>query len=79
LAVTTAYPAGRHLVDVCIDDRGRSVGLECGVHPEGPDAHIERHLALRRAGWDLVDAYRSRWDGRGTELVVTLTGSPSPP
>ena len=69
---TTAYPAGRHLVDVCLDDRLRSVGLECDVHPAGPDAHIERHLALRRSGWDLVDAYRSRWKGRCAELVVTL-------
>lgn len=68
-----AYPVGRHLVDVCAGDHRRFVGLECGVHPAGPDAHVERHLALRRGGWDLVDAYESRWGERLGELLVELT------
>lgn len=67
------YPTGRHSVDVCVgDDRG-FVGLECGVHPDGPAAHVERHLALRRAGWPLAGAYRSRWGERRGELLLSLT------
>jgi hypothetical protein len=49
-----------------------AAGVECEVHPDGPDAHIERHLALCRAGWHLAGAYGSRWAGRGAELVVEL-------
>ena len=77
------YPAGRHVVDVCAGDERRFVGLECTVHPHGPAAHVERHLALRRAGWELVDAYPSRWRDRQGELVLELTerlagGPPGP-
>lgn len=68
----TMYPTGRHAVDVCAGGAWRFVGLECGVHPKGPAAHVERHLALRRAGWELVDAYRSRYADRQGELVVEL-------
>jgi len=67
------YPTGRHHVDVCAGDGERFLGLECAVHPDGPAAHVERHLALRRAGWDLADAYPSRWQERQGELVVNLT------
>lgn len=67
------YPTGRHSVDVCVGDERRFLGLECLVHPDGPEAHIDRHLALRRVGWDLVDAYPSRRRDRQGELVVELT------
>lgn len=67
------YPTGRHAVDVCLGDRQRFLGLECSVHPDGPAAHIDRHLALRRAGWELADAYRSRWGDRRGELLVELS------
>jgi hypothetical protein len=70
--VTTAYPTGRHVLDVCVEDDSRDVAVECRVHPEGPDHHIERHLALRRAGWTLLEAYRSRWAERPGELTVEL-------
>ncbi len=72
--VMTAYPTGRHVVDVCVDDGRRNLGIECAVHPAGPQAHIDRHLALTRNGWHLLDAYRSRWGDRRAELVVDLIG-----
>ncbi len=67
-----AYPTGRHVVDICVGDERRWFGLECEVHPAGPDAHIERHLALRRAGWTMHDAFPSRWSGREGELVIEI-------
>ena len=70
--VRTAYPSGRHVIDITLCDPGRNVGIECDVHPDGPGAHIERHLGLRRAGWDLAGAHRSRWDERPGELAVDL-------
>lgn len=66
------YPAGRAAVDVCAGTAAMFLGLECSVHPEGATAHVERHLALRRAGWDLVGAYRSRWAERQGELLVEV-------
>ncbi len=70
--VTTAYPTGRHVLDVCLEDRSRDVAVECRVHPDGPDRHIERHLALRSAGWTLLEAYRSKWGERPAELTLDL-------
>jgi hypothetical protein len=72
LRPATSYPTGRHIVDVCVHTPGGPVSIECTVHPHGPDAHIERHLALRRAGWRIVDAYKSKWGERRGELAVEL-------
>lgn len=76
--VLSAYPTGRHVVDICLDDASRSLGIECGVHAGGPEAHIDRRLALSRNGWELVEAYRSRWGERRAELVVNLLGVVKP-
>ncbi|MBW3575552.1 MAG: hypothetical protein KY450_11895 [Actinobacteria bacterium] len=70
--VTTAYPTGRHVLDVCLEDSSHDVAVECRVHPEGADRHIERHLALRSAGWTLLEAYRSKWGERPAELTLEL-------
>jgi hypothetical protein len=70
--VLPSYPAGRHVVDIAAGSRGRDVAIHCGVHPEGTDAHLERHLALLRAGWQVVEAFPSRWSARRGELVVEL-------
>lgn len=73
LDVRRSFPVGRHVVDVALLDRLRtSVSIECGVHPDGVDAHVERHLSLRRAGWQVVTAHRSRWEERPGELVIEL-------
>jgi hypothetical protein len=75
IPIIPAYPTGRHVVDICLADELRSVAIECGVHPDGADAHIERHMALVRAGWELLEAYRSRWGDRRAELIVSLAGA----
>ena len=74
-----SYPTGRHVIDVCAGDAERWLGVECGVHPDGPDSHIDRHLALRIQGWDLAEAHRSRWRDRRGELVVRLAARLRPP
>jgi AAA domain len=75
IPVWTAYPTGRHVVDVCLGDERRNVDIECLIHPDGPAAHIDRHLALRRSGWEFIEAYQSRWSQRRAELVVNLISS----
>lgn len=80
--VATAYPVGRHVVDVCINGRRVAYSVECAVHPRGPAAHVDRHLSLRRLGWEITEAYRSRWAGRRGELAVELAAAldlPPPP
>ena len=73
LTVVSGYPTGRDVVDICIGDERGFIGIESAVHPDGPDAHIDRHLALARRGWPLIDAYPSRWIERRGELVVELS------
>ncbi|MBW3546572.1 MAG: ATP-binding protein [Actinobacteria bacterium] len=70
--VTTGYPTGRHVLDVCLEDNRHDVAVECRVHPEGAGRHIERHLALRSAGWTVLEAYRSKWGERPAELTLEL-------
>jgi hypothetical protein len=72
LSVATAYPTGRHVLDVCVALDQRDVAVECEVHPDGPDAHVERHLALRRAGWEVVEAHRPPPGTPPTDPVVDL-------
>ena len=72
----TGYATGRHHVDICVGNTSSFYGVECAVHPEGPDAHIERHLSLDRRGWELREAYPTRWGDRLGELIVELTSAP---
>jgi len=66
------YPAGRHTLDLVFGERDDAVGVTFGVHPEGPDAHIDRRIALHRAGWQIEEAFDTRWGERRTELAVEL-------
>jgi hypothetical protein len=65
----TGYPVGPWTVDVCVGERG----FVTDVHPDGPDAHIERQRALRAAGWQLVDAFASRWSGDAVRAALELS------
>jgi hypothetical protein len=70
--VVHRYPVGRWEVDLVVGDGEAAIGIECGVHPDGPSAHIERHLTLTAAGWTLVDAFPSRWGDRAAQAAVEL-------
>ena len=70
--VITDYPVAGWTIDIALGAGDDAVGVECRVHPNGPDAHIERHLTLRRAGWSLTDAFESRWLGRPREAAATI-------
>ncbi|MDP9792098.1 hypothetical protein J2S43_000610 [Catenuloplanes nepalensis] len=71
--VRADYPAGRWSVDLCAGE----TGLICRVHPDGPAAHIERQRTLRRAGWRLLDAFPTRWDGNAARAALDLA-APAP-
>ena len=59
--VVASYPVAGWSVDLTVGDGVHAIGVETTVHPSGPEQHIEQHLALRRAGWDMIDAFQSRW------------------
>jgi hypothetical protein len=77
--VRLAYPVGRWTVDICAGEGAASVGLICGVHPEGAEAHVRRQQFLTRAGWRLRDAFASRWAGDPVRAALTLAADLRPP
>ncbi|MFV2105179.1 AAA domain-containing protein [Micromonospora sp. LOL_015] len=66
------YPVGRWTVDICLGVGADTVGLNRVVHPDGPQAHLARQRALRRAGWALVDAFASRWNGDPVRAALEI-------
>ena len=76
LDVPLARTGGSRLDDAVTHDGAtagrRPAGIVCGVHPDGPDAHVERHLALLAQGWDLFEAFETRWSDRMGALGVEL-------
>jgi hypothetical protein len=70
-----AYPVGRWVVDVCAGTGAASLAVETAVHPDGIDAHVERHRSLRRTGWRVFDGYPSRWDGDVTRAAFDITSA----
>jgi hypothetical protein len=66
------YPVGEWTVDICAGEGTGAVGLICAVHPEGPQAHIRRQRFLARAGWQMRDAFASRWAGDPVRAALAL-------
>lgn len=72
IGAVSPYRVGHHLLDVCIKDDQAFVGIDTTLHPDGPHAHIRRHLELQRNGWPLVTALSAVWGDRPGELIVHL-------
>lgn len=70
--VAHRYPVGSWHLDLVVGEGDTAVGVDCGVHPDGPAAHVERHLTLTAAGWNLLDAFPSRWDHQAATAAVEL-------
>lgn len=72
--VTTrvGYRVGRHVVDLVIGSGEDAVAVDCSPHPDGPEAHLDRALLLRRTGWRTADAFQSRWGDRVGQLAIEL-------
>jgi hypothetical protein len=72
--VVPNYPVAGWTIDLVIGEGDAAYGVETTVHPDGPRAHAERHLTLRRAGWDLVSMFESSWLLQTEEAAVYLAG-----
>ncbi len=77
-SVRPAYRSGRWTVDLVVGEGAEAFGVVCGVHPDGPDAHLARWTELTRSGWRLVEAYPSRWGGDPVRAALELAPLPSP-
>ncbi|WP_229074736.1 AAA domain-containing protein [Actinoplanes sp. DH11] len=79
--VRPGYRVGTWHVDLCVGPPSQVTGVLCGIHPDGPAAHLSRQTALHRAGWHLIDAFPSRWnhDPRRAALEIAAATSPSTP
>jgi len=75
LTVRPGYPVGAWRVDLCAGP----LGVICGVHPDGPEAHLARQRTLHGLGWRLADAFPSRWHGdpRRAALEVAALAAPA--
>jgi hypothetical protein len=72
LTIAASYPVGRHVIDGVTVARGRPIAIVCGLHENGIEAHIARHLDLHRLGWTIIDALESRWADRVPELTLDI-------
>jgi hypothetical protein len=71
--VRVGYPVGPWEVDLVMGEGTAAVAVEAGVHPAGVAAHLERHRTLRAAGWRIVDAHPTRFDGSAARAAIALS------
>lgn len=71
-AVRAGYPVGHWKIDLVVGEGDAAFGVVCAVHPDGPRAHLDRHRALRRAGWRLVDAFPSTYADDASRAAVAV-------
>ena len=72
LRVWMDYPVGGFTIDLAVGEGENAIGVECTVHPGGVAAHMERHIALRGAGWELMTAMESRWLARPEDAAEAI-------
>ena len=72
LPVWVDYPVGGYTGDIAVGEGDDAIGVECMIHPGGVDAHMERHIALRRAGWDMMTAMETRWLARPEDAAEAI-------
>jgi hypothetical protein len=70
--VRQAYPVGHWTVDLVVGDDEQAIGVIAEVHPDGPNAHLARHRALRRAGWRIEEAFPSAYDDDPSRAAIDL-------
>ena len=74
LNVRYRYPVGQHRVDLVVESERLVFGVMCGVHPDGPAAHTDRHLALSQQGWRLIDLVPSVDSETLARIAIELAG-----
>ncbi|MEU0877098.1 AAA domain-containing protein [Lentzea sp. NPDC005914] len=78
LTVRTGYPVGQWRIDLVVGERENAVAVETRPHPEGAQGHLARWRALTHAGWQVHDAFGSRFDHDPARAAVELAQELAP-
>lgn len=70
--VRVGYRVGHHVIDIVVGEGDQAIAIDCGPHPDGVAAHMDRALMLRRAGWRTGDAYATKWSDDLGQLAIEL-------
>lgn len=79
LVVRSGYRVGHEQIDLVVGEAQAAVALDCTVHPGGPEAHLRRRMMLAALGWEVIDAFESRWGRRAEEFAIRLAGGERAP
>ena len=71
-SVRVGYSVGRHHIDLVVENGSMPIAIDCLPHSEGPAAHSDRAMQLRRLGWRALDLFESRWGERVGEIALEL-------
>lgn len=66
------YPVGPWALELCVGEGDEARLIDCGVHPDGVEAHIERRLTLMGLGWRVEDGFASRWEHNAARAALEL-------
>jgi hypothetical protein len=72
VTVRQAYPVGNWTVDLVVGEDERAIGVIAEPHPKGPEAHVARHRALRRAGWRIVETFPSAYEDDPSRAAIDV-------
>lgn len=70
--VRLGYRVGTWAVDLVVGDGPGALAVATRVHPDGPHRHVQRHLALHRAGWHQAEAFPTTEPGAAARLALDL-------
>lgn len=79
LVVRSGYRVGHEQIDLVVGETEAAFALDCTIHPAGPEAHLRRRMMLAALGWDVIDAFESRWGTRAEEFAIRLAGGERAP
>lgn len=72
LEVRAGYPVGPWTVDLCVGEGADAVAVLTRPHPDGVDSEVERRRALDRAGWRVLEAYRTASSADVVDVVLRV-------
>jgi len=77
LQVRAGYPVGPWLVDLCVGGGADACAVLTRPHADGVEAEIERRRALDRAGWRVLEAYRTATSVDVVDVVLRVRAAVS--
>ena len=76
--VEVGYQVGPFAVDVVVRNLAKPVAVICWPAVEGDEHHRQREQVLRRLGWQVLDAFESRWHDHVGHYAVEFSDKVGP-